>query len=188
MSTAVQVCSNALLSLGAQTINSFEDLSDRQRAAANLYPVVRDSVLRSHPWNCAIKRVVLSPDSAAPAFGYSYAFSLPGDCLRPLSVGEDPCREFDFAVEGGKLLCDESVVYLRYVYRNEEPATWDALLTRAMTSAMAAILAVPVTGDLSKKTEAERELLAVMRTARAVDGQDEPPQTMGDFPLLSGRF
>ena len=79
MSTAVQVCSNALLTLGQAPINSFEDLSDRQLAAANLYPQIRDGVLRSHPWNCAVKRVVLSPDSQPPAFEWLYAYSLPGD-------------------------------------------------------------------------------------------------------------
>lgn len=187
MSTAVQVCSNALLSLGSNSINSFEDLSDRQRAAANLYPQVRDAVLRSHPWNCATKRVVLSPDSAAPAFGYAYQFTLPGDWLRTLSVGKTQGEEFDYAIEDGKLLCDEPVVYLRYIYRNDNVARWDSTLIRAMTCAMAAVLAIPVTEDANRKVEMERELQAVLRTARAVDGQEAPAETAGDFLLLGVR-
>jgi len=187
MSTAVQVCSNAIVELGGQPINSFDDLSDRALAAANLYPQVRDAVLRSHPWNCATKRVVLSPDSAAPAFEWVYAFIVPGDCVRILSIAEGRERE-PFEFEDGKILCDSNVVYLRYVYRNDNPAKWDATLTRAMTLAMAAVLAIPVTEDKDKKIEKERELQALLRTARAVDGQEVPPEEIDDYPLLAARF
>ena len=75
------ICSNALLMLGAQTVASTSDGTDRSTLAANLYESARDSVLRSHPWNCATKRVVLAPDSAAPAFGYAAQFALPSDFL-----------------------------------------------------------------------------------------------------------
>lgn len=92
MATGVSICSNALLMLGAQTINDFADQLnlDRAKLCANLYPTVRDDMLRSHPWNCAIKRAVLAPDAVAPAFGYTYSFELPADFLRVLEVGS--CR------------------------------------------------------------------------------------------------
>ena len=188
MSTAVQVCSNALLTLGQRPINSFQDLSDSVLAAANLYPMVRDAVLRAHPWNCATKRVVLSPETAAPAFGWDRRFLLPGDCLRVLSVGREQPEEFPYVIEAGELLCDETAVYLRYIFRNENPATWDSVLTRAMVAAMAEVLAIPATGDMQKKQAANGDYLLALREARAIDGQEVPPETMGDFPLLSARF
>ncbi|EBA0378294.1 hypothetical protein FIX59_23640, partial [Salmonella enterica] len=66
MTSSVSICSNALLALGAHPINDFDEDTDHARLCANLYPTVRNKLLRSHPWNCAIKRVVLSPVSAAP--------------------------------------------------------------------------------------------------------------------------
>ncbi|KAK6697243.1 hypothetical protein SNK04_014161 [Fusarium graminearum] len=57
---AVTICSNALLSLGAQPISSFDEAggaAQLDRAIAGLHPQVRKAVLRSHPWNCAIRRV-----------------------------------------------------------------------------------------------------------------------------------
>lgn len=188
MSTAVQVCSNALLSLGQRPINSFQDLSDSVLAAANLYPMVRDAVLRAHPWNCATRRVVLSPETARPAFGWNYRFLLPGDCLRVLSVGRDQEHEFPYAIESGELLADESAIYLRYIWRNEQPATWDAVLVRAMTAAMAEVLAIPATGDMQKKQSANGDYLLALQQARAIDGQEVPSETAGDFPLLASRF
>lgn len=187
MSTDVKICSDALVELGLAPINSFTDLNDRTLAAWNLFPQVRDFVLRSHTWNCAIKRAVLSPDTGAPAFGWSRAFTLPSDCVRVLSVSQRRER-IAYEIESGKVLCDEGVVYLRYVFRNTAPATYDPALFRALTLAMAAVLAVPACEDLGKKQEKERELMAVMRTARAVDGMEEPPDSIDDFPLLSVRF
>lgn len=185
MSTAVKICSDALVMLGLQPINSLSDItSDRQRAAANLYEQVRDSTLRSHPWNCALKRVILSPDSDAPAFGWDYKFTLPGDCLRVMSISESRER-IPFEKEGNTILCDESAVYLRYVYKNTNPATYDATLFRAMTLAMAVALAPQFADD--KRVTFENELLAVLKTARAVDGQEEPPDTVDSFPLLEAR-
>src|SRR3546814_9999800 len=69
MTTEVSICSNALLRLGADPINSFDEADnfgsniERARLCANLWPNVRRQVIRSHPWNCATKRVVLSPDA-----------------------------------------------------------------------------------------------------------------------------
>lgn len=188
MSTAVAICSNALLELGLPPINTFDDGSDRALAAANLWPDVRDSVLRSHPWNCAVKRVILSPDATAPAFGYAYGYTRPSDDLRVLSITQYPCDETPaYEVEGRQILTDEGVVYLRYVWRNDNPETYDATLTRAMTLAMAAALAIPACEDASKKQAMEGELMALMRTARAVDGMEAPPEGIASFPLLAAR-
>src|SRR5262245_34886808 len=88
VASVVNICSNALLSLGAQPINDLAEDSDRARLAANLWEPVRDYVLRRHTWNCAVKRVALAPDVAAPAFDYAFQFTLPPDFMRLLSVGE----------------------------------------------------------------------------------------------------
>ena len=66
MATKVSICSNALLLLGDKTINSLDEGTDRASLASNLYDSVRDSLLRSHPWNCAVKRVILAPDTETP--------------------------------------------------------------------------------------------------------------------------
>jgi hypothetical protein len=186
MTTAVSISSNALLVLGAQPINDFNEDADRARLASNLYAPARDLLLRSHPWNCAIKRVILSPDTDAPAFGYSYQFTLPGDWLRPLSVG-DYGEEIDFRTEGRKLLADDSVLKLRYVFRNDQESTWDTMLIDAMTKTMSATMAYAITQSTRKEEIEFKKLEMALKQARAVDGQDDPPETLGDFRLLAAR-
>lgn len=186
--SAVSICSNALLQLGDRPIDSFEANDDRTRLVANLYEMKRDRVLRLHPWNCAIKRVVLSPESEPPAFEWAYQFQLPADWLRTLSVGETDDHQTDYAQEGRKILADTNVLKLRYIYRNTVEATWDALLVEAMTQVMVATLAYAVTKSTSKQQLEAAIIKDVLKTARAVDGQEGTPETLGDFPLLANRY
>lgn len=189
MATGVSICSNALLMLGAQTINDFADQLnlDRAKLCANLYPTVRDDMLRSHPWNCAIKRVVLAPDAVAPAFGYTHSFELPADFMRVLEVGTNG-SQIDYLVEGRTIQADTTVLELRYVFRNEVENTWDAHLVKLVTLAMAAALAYPVTQSSALQQSFEQKLEMTLKRARAVDGQEDPPQTLGDERLLRARF
>lgn len=185
--TEVSICSNALLMLGDKPINSLADVSDRATLAANLFAPVRNYVLRRHPWNCAIKRVTLSPDVAAPEFDWAFQFTLPADYMRTLSVGKYG-SEGDFKIESGKLLSNDNPLLLRYIWRNENPATWDDMLVWGVTMAMKAVFAYPITQSTSMEQLVEGALKDVLKQARAVDGQDETPDTWGDSPLLQARF
>lgn len=189
MATGVSICSNALLMLGSQTINDFADQLnlDRAKLCANLYPTVRDDILRSHPWNCCIKRVVLAPDSVTPAFGYQQSFELPADFLRVLEVGTSGCQ-IDYLIEGRTIQANTTVLELRYVYRNLVESSWDANLINVVTQAMCAALAYPITQSTAKQAGEEQKLEQVLRRARATDGQEDPPQMLGDERLLASRF
>lgn len=187
MATAVSICSNALLMLGDKPINSFAEATDRARLASNLWPDLRDFVLRSHPWNCAIKRVTLSPQATAPEFDFSYSFLLPSDWLRTLQVGQRGERP-EYQIEGRTILMNEAVLRLRYVWRNDNPATWDQLLVHAMTLVMKAAFAYPITQAGSIEELAHKVLQPILREARAVDGQEDDVEYLDDSPLYAAGF
>lgn len=182
----VQICSNALLLVGADTINSFSDESDRAKLVSNLWENVRDAVLRAHPWNCAVKREALAPDVDGPDFDYSYQFTLPGDCLRVLSVGQKG-EATDYEIEGRKILVDDNPCYLRYVYRNEDVASWDALLVEAATAYMAMTCAYPLTKSSTVQKQMAELYSFKLRQARTVDGLEAPTEDVGDTPLRDVR-
>lgn len=188
MTSPVDICSNALVQLGAMPINSFTSGGgERAILASNVYPMVRDKILRSHPWNACIKRVMLAPDVEPPAFGFRHRFLLPGDWLRTLSVGDGYCKP-DYVSEGGYILCDQSALLLRYIFRNENPATWDSMLINVMTQALIVAFAYPITKSTSKQELEMRLLMDALKAAKAVDGQEDPPEQMGDLLIYSARF
>lgn len=184
--SAIQICSNALLLVGAQTINAFSENNDRAKLVSNLWPNCRDAILRMHPWNCAVKRVALAPDVTAPAFEWASQFTLPPDWLRTLSIGKEG-EHPSFRMEAGKILCDENPLNLRYIFRNENVASWDALLVEAATAYMAMTCAYPITKSASM-VEAMKGMLALkLRQAKTIDGQEDPPEQVGDYPFLDAR-
>lgn len=187
MASAVSICSNAFLSLGAQPIASFEEGTDQAKLAANLYPDARDYVLRAYPWNCATKRVILPPLADAPAFDYARAFQLPNDWLKTLQVGYYG-EEVDYRTEGLTILSDATSLPLRYIYRNENVDSWDTGLVWAMTQVMRAIFAQPVQSSGSMEELANAVLSPILRRASVADAQDDPPAEFGDYPLLQARF
>jgi hypothetical protein len=186
MATDVSICSNALLMLGAQSINDFNENNDRAKLSSNLFPLVRDWLLRRHPWNCAVKRVTLTPDATTPAFDYSYQFSIPSDWLKTLQVGQYG-SEVDFRHEGRKIVANDNPLYLRYIFQNTVVGTWDASLVFVATQAMVAKMAYAITKSTSQQQMQEQILVNELRSAGAIDGQDDPADTLGDFRLLAAR-
>ncbi|MBU4682396.1 hypothetical protein KC222_10250 [Cedecea davisae] len=187
MASSVSICSNALLALGAHPINDFVENTDHARLCSNIYPTVRNNLLRAHPWNCAIKRVILSPVSSDPVFGFGFQFSLPGDLIRVLSIGERH-DDIPFRIEGKRLLANLNVVRLRYVFRNEDESTWDAALVNVAEATMQAKLAYAVTGSASLRDSLAQEAAFLLRQAKSIDGQEEPPEELGGYPTYESRF
>lgn len=193
MATAVSICSNALLELGAQAIASFDDGNDRARLCANVYPTRRDALLRAHPWNCAVRRVQLSPLAERPPWGYAHAYPLPPDWLRTLKVGGWGDYTPDFRHEGRQLLAGRgigsgSALLLRYIARVDE-GEWDAALVGVMTACMKWALAYPITKSTSLRAEMRDEYVRLLREAKSIDSMDEPGEQIAEAsPLLAARY
>jgi len=193
MSSAINICSAALLQLGKSPISSFEEPGDLARICANIYPFERDSILREHIWNCAVKRVVLAPLAQSPVFGYRSQFGLPGDFLRLVSVGDvrvDMASETSsWRVMGRNIMAPGSALSIEYVYRNEDESTWDAKLQELMIARMLWKLAYPLTQSASLRDELKSEYAALAKMARSIDSQEDPSQSLSDdFTLLTGRY
>lgn len=190
MTTAVSICSNALLMLGKSPIADFNENSDRAKYCSNLYPMLRDFLLRKHYWNCAMKRVLLSPLGTAPAFGYTNQFQLPADFLRIYEVGYGPNNQIkDFQIENRMILANAAALPLRYVWRNTNEDNWDSSLVHVATVTMAALLAYPITQSTSLRDSMKQDAVTALREAKSTDAQENPSETMGDeLPLITGRY
>lgn len=186
MTVSVSICSNALLMNGAKAINSFVDDNDRARLVSNLWPQIRDWLLRSHNWNCAVARVQLAPDVKVPEFDWPFQYTIPNDWLRTLQVGELG-GPVEYAHEGRKILCRENPLNLVYVFRQDE-GSWDTALQFLATLAMAAITAYPLTQSASFAQGQFVLFRDEMKKVKAIDGQDIPPETLGDFRYFNSRF
>ena len=92
-SAEINIVNRALTLLGVNTITALTDPDKAASTASVLWDDTRAAVFRSHPWNCLTKRVALSKDSVAPAYGYSAKFQLPADFLRLIRL-ENPKENY----------------------------------------------------------------------------------------------
>lgn len=150
----IALCNQALLQMGGKRITDFDDSSVEARDCNTFYPFVRDQVLEAFPWRFAKKRATLKMSSITPAFGYSYAFNLPADCLRPLSIDYDAGDEPNWEREGTVILTDEEEVNLHYIARVDS-SRFSPSFIRAASLLLASRLAMSVGKD--KKLAAELE-------------------------------
>ena len=145
MASIVQICNSALNQLGAASITSLTDNSKNARLCNERYATVRDAVFRSHPWNSLIKRQQLAQDTATPAYGFKFQFTLPSDCLRLLNLD---AYNSDHKVEGRKILCNESAIKISYVSQVTDPNEMDVLLRETISAGLAADIAYAITANL----------------------------------------
>ena len=187
MPTDLDLANVALALLGESPLAS---LSDDRKAATVVAPriaLVRDALLRSHPWNFAITRAALAVVAEAPAFGYSYAFALPTDYLRVMQVN-DGRTHYEIERQGPirVLLANDSSVNLRYISRVENPSAWDPLFFEAMAAALALDSCMAILGSDTDAYSRTRSLFVDrLELARSMDGQENTPGEAFDDDFLS---
>lgn len=164
---SVRILSRALMELGEDRITSADQDTERARVVAEVYEDERDALLQEHPWNFAIARSGLARRSAAPDFGFAWAFALPADCLQVLSVWP----EADYRVEGDSLLTDLEEASVRYVRRVADPTLMPPAFRAALATRMAARVCKKITGSSAEKERLEEQYRERLRTAKGRDAQ-----------------
>ena len=169
MALVVDICNGALNQLGASTILSLTEDSKNARLCNARYTQIRDSLFRSHPWNCLIKRVELARDTATPSWGFSYQFTLPADCLRVLTILN---YDYDYKIEGRKVLANHGTVKIQYISRIEDPNQYDELLRETISAALAADIAYAVTSSNPTATNMYNLFQSKLKEARFTDATE----------------
>ena len=169
MASTVDICNGALNQLGATTILSLTEDSKNARLCNSRFTQVRDAVFRSHPWNCLQKRVELAADTTAPAWGFSYAYTLPADCLRLLRILD---YDSNYKVEGRKILSNTSSMKILYIGRITDPNQYDELLRETLSASLAADIAFAVTSNNTTATNMYNLFQDKLRDARFVDSTE----------------
>ena len=169
MASVVDICNGALNQLGASTILSLTEDSKNARLCNARYTQVRDSLFRSHPWNCLQKRVQLAADTTAPAWGFTSAYTLPADCLRLLRILD---YDSNHKVEGRKILTNNSSMKILYVARIEDPNEYDELLRETISAGLAADIAYAVTSSNPVSINMYNLYQTKLKDARFVDATE----------------
>jgi hypothetical protein len=181
----VSICNTALLRVGEGTILALTEDSKPARACNLIYADTRDSVLREHPWNFAVKRVELALLADAPIFEFDFQHQLPADCIRVLKTDDDLIAH---RVEGNRILSNNSVVKIEYISRITDTTQFDTLFTDALSDRIAADLAFNLSDNNALSQFMFQRSKDKVKQARSMDGQEGTPRSIEADTWLNTRL
>jgi hypothetical protein len=186
------LCNLALSRVGASPITAFDGSTQGAISCALAYDLSRRAILRLHPWNCAIDRVILEPKESAPdvpvepAFGYGFVYDLPATCLRVLSVNDNLDS---FSVEALRLLyTDDSTVELVFIKDEEDTTKFDSLIDELIAAHLAWSICYRITQSNSLRKILWDEFKEIKRQVKSIDGQEGPVQQLEADYFIEARL
>jgi len=172
MATAVSICNIALRRLGAETIDSLSDDTNRAKLMNELYDDIRKQVLKSSRWSFASKRVSLAANAVTPGFEFSHSFDLPTDYIIAISEYE----EVAIQREGAYLLANADSLKLKYIFDEEDPENFEPEFIKILYLSLAVEASYSLVQDKKLKNDLSIELKAALEDARYDNAKESTPE------------
>lgn len=187
-SSPVDVCSRALILIGAEPITSFDDGNNEALIASNMYEDVARSSLVNTRWRFSTNQVVLNRLTAAPTGRFDAAYQLPSGWLMThvVTVNDTP---IEYQTYGDKLFCNEaanSELVLDYTYRADEQY-WPSYFTVAVEYELASVFAVGLARDQSLAQLMTQQAATSMMKARNLDAQQQTTRKLTTNRFITNR-
>ena len=166
------IVSRALLLIGIAQISLVDD--GKITIINSMYATCRDEVLRAHTWNFAVKRSGALATTTAPNFGYTYAYTLPSDCLRVVELynSTSPWR-----VENSVLLTNDTVARVKYVAQITDTTKFNSSFMNALVYNLASKLAFPIANQSAVTQQYYEIYKNTLNEARLIDSMEGVPVT-----------
>ena len=183
-STPLDICSRALILIGAEPISSFDDGTTEATVAVNMYEDVVQSALVNSRWRFATNQEALNRLTDAPTARFDLAYQQPNDTLiiHAITVNDNP---IEYQIYGDMIYADTTTsdtVVADYTFRQTEEF-FPSYFVMAVAYSLAQIFATSIARDGSltqtMATLADRAMLK----ARSVDSQQQTTRQ-----LITGRF
>ena len=164
--TDVDICNQALVSMGMQPITSLE-INDNSAIRCRIaFPICRDRMLREHNWSFAIRSVKLQQLATySPQCDYPVVAALPAGCIKVIRLqSRNP-----YLLRGGNILLHSLPETLDYVAAVENAELFDPAFADALASLIASVLALYSTRDAGILQYHQNEYRRKIAIARSVD-------------------
>lgn len=186
MPSKIEIINLALTNLGAELVISLDEETELVSRVNNIYELTKKSVLESHPWGFASKRIQLAPSINKPAFEFDNAFPLPSDFLRVISLYPEE-YQIKYTIESGHILANESVLNLKYVYNVSEESKFTSIFSHCFAARLAHELCQYVTGSSAKSQELWQLYNNKRQEAKSINALQKTPQPVVGNSWLDSR-
>lgn len=193
MASTIEIANRALTKLGSDRLLALTDNTTAGRTMNSMFAQVRDAELRRNRWAFTLRRDSLIALSAAPAWGFSFAYPLPPDFLSLVQVNDYYIRPLSkskalWAVESGSILTDIGApLKIRYVSRVENAGLFDPLFAEALACKLAFEACETITQSTTKKQSFSGEYKAALSEAARCNAIENPPDELPSGTWLDSR-
>jgi hypothetical protein len=168
--TDIDICSRALVLIGATPITSFADGTTESTVAANLYEDTVRDLLSRFRWRFASGQAQLSRRVDTPESKWDAAYNLPADLLllHDVTVNDN---QIEYDRYQNLVYCDaaaEDVVVADYTFQAEEDL-WPPYFVTLVELQLASIFAYSVANQINTADFMEKKALRQMALARNID-------------------
>jgi hypothetical protein len=196
----IVLANQALRLLASEGIASLDEGTDVANTVAQLYGTTIRQLLAAHPWRFTLRKQQLSRLAEPPLTEWQHLHALPADmlALRALyptaAPGAETVRRYELFER--RVASNHLDLWADYQFE-PDAGTFPPYFVALARAALAAEFAIPLgvgaeRADLFHRraygSPAEAMAGGLMREARRLDSQQQPPQRITDFPLISARF
>lgn len=146
MTSPADLCSKALNLLGAKSIVSLDEGTDRARTCNAAYSLLIETLLSMHTWSFATEPKKLTRSADAPARGWTYKFLLPSGRIDNGAIAAYNSDAVDappiqnFQIYGNFLYANDAEIWIDYTYKPDEsyfPPYFKELIVDALCARIA---------------------------------------------------
>jgi len=193
ITSKVDICNLTLDILGNKdTVTNIETPTNGKELIFKLwYDICRQNVLKQMVPNFALERRVVSASSFVPAFGYSYAYEYPSDCLKLLGIGGVSEKANDYAVEGGYILTNtqyDEGLPIRFIKDVESVVLMSAEFKTQLAWELADVTCMSITQDRNKATMVKQQLPLVRISNSGMNAQENRPIRISNSRAAASRY
>ena len=182
--SGIDICSRALILIGAEPITSFEDDTTEGLVSSNMYEDIARSNLTSTRWRFSTNQAVLNRLSDAPTGRFDAAYQLPSGYLFVHAVTVNDFQ-IEYDIYGDKIYCDagpQDELIIDYTYRAEEQ-DWPSYFSICVEYAMATVFATAIARDQGLANLMNQQYNVALAKARSIDSQQQSTRK-----LITSRF
>ncbi len=172
MATKLEIFNLALGLLGVDKLLALNDGSKADSVCSVFYDTVKINLLRSHNWNFAMKRALLS-SSGTPAFEFKYQITKPNDCLR---IAQFYDYQYEFKEEGQYILLNQASVKFKYVRNDVTESEFDPSFVVCLASKLAETICYQMTQSNPREQmlmTRHKEDIAIARRNNAISNSPD---------------
>ena len=166
------ICSKALVLVGANTIASFTESTTESKVASQLYESTLENLLTRCRWRFASKQAQLSKNSADPTARYESSYALPSDAfiVHTVTVADDVIKYDRYGTNIFTNTSSTDTVIADYTFQPSE-SDFPPYFKQTLFFELASLFAGAVARNDQLSELYHKRAIAQMAIAKALDAQ-----------------